>query len=170
MGMMLVDFCCDVDVIVVCCGFVLLVFVFGGDYFGLNLWWYCCVVDVMCEVVVMVVVYVEVGFEKIYFDVSMVCVDDLVWFDDCMIVVCVVELCCVVEDVVVCVGIVLVYVIGIEVLMLGGEVSGDVSNDVIVWIVVMCSDSIVVMFDVYCCVFFVVGFDDVWMCVVVVVV
>lgn len=54
----------------------------------------------MEKLIDLIKVYVVVGFSKIYFDVLMFCVDDLVLLDSGVVVECVVCLCQVVEEIV----------------------------------------------------------------------
>lgn len=164
-GMILLQYCDYVFVLVVCVGFFVVCLIFGGDYFGLNVWQKGLVEIVMVYVCVLIVVYVVVGFYKIYLDCSMFCVDDLVLLLDVIVVVCLAELVCIVECIVVEYGLLLfVYVIGIEVLVFGGEVLLVGGLQVIMLAVV------VIMLVIYCEVFVVLDLLLVWEWVIVMVV
>lgn len=164
-GMILLQYCDYVGMLVDEEGFLCEWLMLGGDYFGLNVWQKCLVVEVMIYVCVLIEVYVVVGFYKIYFDCSMFCVDDLVLLFDVIVVVCLVELVEIVECIVVEYGLLLlVYVIGIEVLIFGGEVLLVEGLQVIMLVVV------VQILVIYWQVFDILQLCDVWQCVIVMVV
>lgn len=98
--MKLVDFCDFVYGIVQEVGFLCEWLIFGGDYLGFNCWQNELVVVVMEKLVELIKVYVVVGFSKIYLDVLMFCVDDLILLDLMVVVCCVVVFCKVVEEIV----------------------------------------------------------------------